>query len=463
MSDIQTLMRSANPIEDAHTEFGQDDLEALLLLTQRRSGDMDVKEVTTPVALEKKNNRGWLVAAATFAGVIAVVAAALMLTQSTDEAPPATSPTTTLDAAPTTTSPTTTVAEPGVGAADRAVLDTYLAAVASGDEKLLRSVLAPGLVRTTAEGYSPNQKDLERLVLEAQVRHARGSNVELQGCQPAGDRIQCVMLVDGPADRAIYDFQLRDNYWFTINGDQIVGMHAKCSVCSPGGSAEAEVGSWVRTFDPEAAQAMGLIPDDALSVEGGAAWLEYAPLWREANDAGTLDELSASLASVLVFEEAFNAGDEAAIRDMFDLGAEYHDTGDQASVGRDVAWVVDWMVHMNAQETTLDVDTGSCAPAADGVRCNVYHRGVVPQAIFQIDELWPTSFRIESGRFVDVETSCAICPPVGYAGDEVVSWVRSQNPEEASAMARVHASDGSAESGALWLKWAVLWEEAGRP
>ena len=43
MSDIRTMMRSANPIPDAQSEFGQDDLDALLLLTQRRSGDMDTK------------------------------------------------------------------------------------------------------------------------------------------------------------------------------------------------------------------------------------------------------------------------------------------------------------------------------------------------------------------------------------------------------------------------------------
>ena len=427
---------------------------------------MDTKqarEVAAPVTPEKRNRRGWLVAAAAFAGVIAVVAAAVLLTQSVEEAPPATSPTTTLDASPVTTAPTTIAAEPTITPGEQAVLDAYLAAVAAGDDQALRAVLAPGLQRTSEQGYSPPAIGLEGLVLEAQTRHARGSTVALENCTPTGDRIQCSMIIDGPVDQALYPFQLRDNYWFTIDGDQIVAMHAKCAVCTPGGSAEDEVRSWVRTFDPDVVGEMGGIPDYALTVEGGAAWLEYAPLWRDAGDEGTLDELAASLAPVVAFEEAFNDGDEATVRDLFDPGAEYHDTGDQASVGRDVAWIVDWMAHMNAQETILDLDASSCVTAGDAIRCNVYHRGVVPRAIFYLDELWPTSFRIEEGQILDVETYCAVCPPVGYAGDAVVSWVRSQNPEEASAMARVHASNGSAQSGALWLKWAVLWEEAGRP
>ena len=70
---------------------------------------MDMKELTAPVTPEKKNRRGWLVAAAAFAGVIAVLAVAALLSRSTDELPPATTPPTT-EAVPPTTSPTTTLA-----------------------------------------------------------------------------------------------------------------------------------------------------------------------------------------------------------------------------------------------------------------------------------------------------------------------------------------------------------------
>ena len=64
---------------------------------------MDMKELTTPVTPEKKNRRGWLVAAAAFAGVIAVLAVAALLSRSTDTEPPATTPPTTEAVPPTTT------------------------------------------------------------------------------------------------------------------------------------------------------------------------------------------------------------------------------------------------------------------------------------------------------------------------------------------------------------------------
>jgi len=112
MSDIAQMMRVANPVPDTAAALTDDELESLLLLTQSRSGNVEVQERETQIEPEKKTYNGWFVAAAAFAAVILVVGVALLLTRPADT-PPATSPTTTQGAAPTTVAaiedvPTTT-------------------------------------------------------------------------------------------------------------------------------------------------------------------------------------------------------------------------------------------------------------------------------------------------------------------------------------------------------------------
>jgi hypothetical protein len=104
MSDITQLMRAANPVHDLDAALTNDEIDALLLLTQSRSRNVDVNQRETQIEPEKKTYNGWFVAAAAFAAVILVVGAALLLTRPADT-PPATtptSPTTTQAGAPTT-------------------------------------------------------------------------------------------------------------------------------------------------------------------------------------------------------------------------------------------------------------------------------------------------------------------------------------------------------------------------
>lgn len=421
---------------------------------------MDVKEVTTTVTPNQKNTRGWLVVAAAFAVVIAVLGVALLANQPADETvPPATTPPTT-EAAPGTTAPTTTVvAEASIAADDRAVLDAYLTSIASGDEEGLRAVLSPGLQRTSDEGYSPDQKDLERLVLEAQVRHARGSSVELEDCTPAGDRVQCVMIVDGPVEQALYPFQLRDNYWFTIDGDKIVAMHAKCSVCSPGASAEIAATDWVRSFDPDAYGAMGLIPDDALSIAGAKAWLGYAPLWREAETAERLDEAAAAMSVLRIYESAFNAGDAQGMSESLSddlVRTEFLEPGLTLGAAGLVAEAQD----LHAQGTTLRVS--ECVVEAEALRCTFTYSGVVPSALFQGDAVYTERIEVTDGSISGWESRCAICPGIDMH-DAVVAWVATQDPDAALLMGSQWYPKVTDGDPLLWLEWAPKWAEAGRP
>lgn len=111
MTDIGVLVRLANPIPDDSRVLTDDELGAVLLLATQRSTEMDMKEMTAPVAPEDRPKRGWMVALAAAAVVILVGTVVLLLSRSSDGVAPATTPSTTLDASPTTTeAPTSTLA-----------------------------------------------------------------------------------------------------------------------------------------------------------------------------------------------------------------------------------------------------------------------------------------------------------------------------------------------------------------
>jgi len=92
MSDVAQLMRAANPVPDSEVALPNDEFDALLLLTQSRSGNVDVQQLTKPVEPEKKQRSGWLVAAAAFAVVIVFVGVVMLLAKTAENLPPVTEP-----------------------------------------------------------------------------------------------------------------------------------------------------------------------------------------------------------------------------------------------------------------------------------------------------------------------------------------------------------------------------------
>jgi len=92
MSDVAQLMRAANPVPDSEAALPDDEFDVLLLLTQSRSGIVDVRELTKPVEPEKKQRSGWLVAAVAFAVVIMLVGAVMLLANPAEDLPPASTP-----------------------------------------------------------------------------------------------------------------------------------------------------------------------------------------------------------------------------------------------------------------------------------------------------------------------------------------------------------------------------------
>ena len=289
MSDIQTLMRSANPIPDVRSEFGQEDLDALQLLTQRRSGDMDLKETPAPVVPEKQNRRGWFVAAAAFAGVILVLAVAALLARSTDEAPPATTPPTTQAAPPTTEAEAltaTTVApieeqaseDAASSTAAAAMVGELVTAVNEGDGDAIRQFFAAA--NSVVSSDSPDPDDRARVTDRWVTWSLLDSSAEI---------VECRQLSSGPTRCEIARTSPFD---VSADGTQVVVVQLASS--ADGGVdlmridfatgawavAESAFADWVTDNRPDEFAPMFLnFSDPELTAE---LWREIYPEWAEA-------------------------------------------------------------------------------------------------------------------------------------------------------------------------------------
>lgn len=196
MSDVAQLMRAANPVPDSETALTDDEFDALLLLTQSRSGNVDVQELTKPLEPEKKQRSGWLVAAAAFAVVIVFVGAAMLLSSPADELPPATTPPTTEAAPPTTQavveeSAPTKVASAVVDEEAVAYLEALAAELNAGDYEA-----AGARVLAASDFRAPTSNDPRTFI--AGMYHywtEMDSTVEITECRtsPASRTTRCIL------------------------------------------------------------------------------------------------------------------------------------------------------------------------------------------------------------------------------------------------------------------------------
>ena len=164
MTDIGIMVRSANPVPDSQ-QLTHDELSAVLLLAQQRSGEMDVSEVVRPIEPDQKPKwRGWLVAATAFAVVIGVAGVVLVFSSGTSSEPPATSPpvqvTTTIASAPTTVEsvPSTTQAPitsvPQVDSEALAFVESLVANINTGDFESAGALIG-SVSEINKNGYVP--------------------------------------------------------------------------------------------------------------------------------------------------------------------------------------------------------------------------------------------------------------------------------------------------------------------
>jgi len=300
MSDIVTMMQAANPVPDSKAALTDDEFNALLLLTQSRSGNVDVQELTKPVEPEKKSrNRGWLVAAAAFAVVIVALGATLLLGRSATDLEPAAPPTTqaapptTVAATPTTVpvveeetveAPPTTVAaaDDAVSADDQAIIDEYITAFNAADADTIMALMSPSAkVRSFTLFDSP--PDVWRS--ELAWRWALDEQWAIDGCSPSFGAVVCQLTVTGGwadalgAQDAVLRLIITDGVFTSLS------LNEDLPVLIPYGFGLAD---WIAAEHPAELDLMLTAGNEPmaprLSDESIALWVELLPEWQATLD-----------------------------------------------------------------------------------------------------------------------------------------------------------------------------------
>jgi hypothetical protein len=73
------------------------------------------------------------------------------------------------------------------------------------------------------------------------------------------------------------------------------------------------------------------------------------------------------------------------------------------------------------------------------------------------------TYKIGDGQFMEFKHVCVICP--GEFENKVIAWVHTTSPADFDEMREYEDNwmITGPSVGALWLKYAPLWNEAGRP
>ncbi|MGI9584755.1 MAG: hypothetical protein ACR2N7_04120 [Acidimicrobiia bacterium] len=166
----------------------------------------------------------------------------------------------------------------------------------------------------------------------------------------------------------------------------------------------------------------------------------------------------AELAVIDAFVAAWNSGDQASLREVVDENASMAVLPWSNREG--IQWMMDLMASHHTMESVLSVD--SCRRSSDRVFCSMYMDGPVEDALTQTTMRYQGLFLLAEDRVLSVETDCVICPEL-IVFDDVRKWVGTIEPVDADAMERIPFEPHSIESAELWLLWAPLWVDAGRP
>ena len=456
MSNVSELIRSANPVPETNP-LSDDEVNAVLTLTLTRSGDMDVKEIVTPVEPDRPKWNGWLVAAASFGVVVLVAGVALLVTRSTTEdLPPASTPTTVAFSETTVAedevTQTTTAAAPTVPPRSLAAVQTFVAAMSSGDEEALHASVGPSFVYSGLVGETVfNMEDLARW---SGALAAQQTTITVDTCTAGAEStLSCNEFHNGPVE-STYGIPVQWSVHYEIVDGLVASASAVGCTCPQVSEVQKEIRAWVRTFDPDQAELLTnypVFPDAA----AGAAFLKYAPMWSDFDGDAAGAE---SLGVISAFEAAWNAGDGDALEPLFTPGITISD-GSANTLS--FATLLVAMASDQAKEQIVRIE--ECRPSGELVICEVYGDGPVGEALYGMPGHSRETYKIVDGQFVEFKHTCVICP--GDFENKVIAWVRTISPADFDQM-RDYEDNWMITGpsvGALWLKYAPLWDEAGRP
>lgn len=465
MTDIGRLVREANPVLDESTALTDDELTALLLLAESRSTDMDVKELVTPVEPEPPRQRGWLIAAASFAVVLLIVGAVMAFGGGEAEMPPATedvAPPTTV-AAPPTTLAGSAVDETTISPEVQAVLDDFRTAVNSGDEGAVAAVLAESFVYGEP-GNDPQPITGVGWANEMAYLALEGSTMTLENCTPAESGATCDETWTGPVLDAAYPWGWVFRDTFTIE-DGLIARIDGVPVSWPSDMWEVRqpIVDWVQVFDPTSAAAMDFVAAGAKYEEEAVLWRHYAPIWVEqGRPSPGQGEFAEAMLVVDRLEQAMNSGDSDEFRPILSEGFSFHMTDTADYKGYFDIWVPE-VLYSHTEGATFSIT--DCVPIVGGVRCLETWEGPVLDAVWPFPWQSSLDIAVADGWVTGIIGTDISWPDNETARREViVAWVEPQDPEAAALMIDApSATSLSLEAAAAWLEWAPQWVEAGRP
>lgn len=157
-----------------------------------------------------------------------------------------------------------------------------------------------------------------------------------------------------------------------------------------------------------------------------------------------------------MYEEAFANGDAVAFRALFNEGAR---RVDQQNPGLNVSLdqMVDEMSWLNVQHSMLEIMIDECVATSYGARCDFVYSGPVETAMYGLPIDMSYGLTIENGRISEISERCDLiaCRPQL----DVIEWVQERYGVNLVDRWPVLAGD----QAELWLEYAPLWAEAGRP
>jgi len=299
MRSVESLVRDANPIPDATTQFSKEDVAALLHLTREGNGDMDTREVRpTKPQQEKKSRSGWFVAGGAFASIVGVaIIAALLARGGSDPAVTTPSPTS------TTSSTTATTTIPIIDAAD--IASSFLQARSAYDtDAAVASVASDAVI-----DIGPAQ-DVATLPQEMRWQEASGLLGTNEGCQAdtatSGNdtAVTCLVRVESPILEANGSDPIRFTYEFLVS-DGLISSATLADLGSYSTDIWEPFHDWVLAHRADSYRSM--------FAAGGTTVIlsdESIDLWRRFTDEYAKEtSFSAAFSSVQAYLDARSRGD----------------------------------------------------------------------------------------------------------------------------------------------------------
>ncbi len=455
MSSIQNLMWDANPIPDPGSEFSDDEIGALLLLTRTRSTGMGMTETLRPTEPEKeRNRRGWFAAGVSFAAIIAMVGGGLWFASMGDTGDDASSLVTTTIEATTTTAATVA----GIEASQAAI--SFLTATETFDVDAALALLADDAV--IALGPADSKSAVAK---EMRWQEATGLVVTPQECsvadatQPSEGSIAvgCTATVASPIAAVGGAEPIVFTYEATVD-DGVITAIESVDLGIYSNAVWVPFESWVRTSRSDAHPIMfssagtGVV----LSDESIELWRQYTT---EYVNEKTFDDAFANSEAYL---EARYEGDvERAV--SFLAPTAVLDWGPGTSP-EELATALVWenAVGISFEPLTCVVLSGSRGDTGEvvNVRCSMFATSAISEAIGDPGGVECVSILVDGGVIQSAvmgDYRGPACEGFNFAGrvfGPFTAWLEDVHPELSFVDLYNQRSDGADIE-----RWRVLTEE----